>query len=492
MRLRPPRPARHAGGSALRRALRPALLASALAAPVQVPAADLLTIARDALGNNAELSSERAVTRSTEAARDVQQGDLRPQVNASGNLAHNRQYESQSQDSTGFGFADGVGVDDDAYNTASLVLEATQALFDARNAAEVEQAERQIDQQLYQLAATEQQVLIDVSRAYFEILRAYEVLEARRAEERAIGRQLEQAREQFEVGLIAITEVEEAKAAFDQARAERIAAESDLQVAFEALERLTGQRYASIEALGQELPIRPPMPSDRDHWVTLALEKNPRVLASQAGVEVSRSSVDIARAERLPTVDAFANYRYADSDRDGLEDHDASSQVGVGINLPLYTGGRTSASIRQNTYLLASSQYDFEAQRRETIQQVRSLYTQVSNDVATVEARAQAVISNQSALDATRAGYEVGTRNIVDVLNAEQSLYDAVANLASARYDYVINLLSLRQQAGTLDAEALEEVNAFLDGQSVTFTLPEEEDRYDGAMEIGAPPSPEG
>jgi outer membrane protein len=212
------------------------------------------------------------------------------------------------------------------------------------------------------------------------------------------------------------------------------------------------------------------------------------VLASQAGVEVSRSGVDIARADRLPTVNAFANYSYADGDADGVSGHDSASQVGLEASLPLYTGGRTSASIRQNTYLLEASQYDFESQRRDTVQQVRSFYTQVSNDVSTVEARAQAVVSNQSALDATRAGYEVGTRNIVDVLNAEQNLYNAVADFASARYDYVINLLTLRQQSGTLDVPAVEEVNAWLDGGSVSFTLPENAGASDAVMEIGAPP----
>lgn len=486
MRPSTSRPARLTGERSFRRALLPVLIASALAAPVQ--AADLLIIARDALDNNAELSSERAVTRSVEEGRQVQRGDLLPQIDVSGDVTHNRLHSSQSIEGAPSRMGGGGG--DDSYNSASLALNATQALYDAISSREVARAEREIDEQLYRLAATEQQVLIDVATDYFEILRAYEVLQARLAQERAIGRELEQAREEFEVGLIAITEVEEARARFDRSRADRIVAESDLQVAFEKLERLTGQRYESIEALGQELPIEPPEFSGRDHWVELAMQNNPLVLASQAGVEVSRSSVDIARAQRLPAVDAFASYQYSDSDEDGVTGHDAYSQVGIRLSVPLYTGGRTSATIRQNTYLLESSQYNFEDQRRETIQEVRSLYTQVSNDVATVEARAQAVVSNQSALDATRAGYEVGTRNIVDVLDAEQNLYDAVAEHASARYDYVINRLRLRQQSGLLDAEALQQINGYLDGGSVTFILPEESGRYNGVMDIGEPPRP--
>jgi len=479
--------------------LRPILLAVFTASFVlPVHAADLITITRDALDNNAALASARSEYLGIEAGRDVARGGLLPQVNATGNVAHNQQYESQSASRVGAGGTDAgagigsAGTSDDRYNTASLSLEATQALFDEVTRQQVTQAERQIDQQVYLLAATEQQLLIDVASAYFDILRADEVLEARLAQERAIGRQLEQAGEQFEVGLIAITEVEEARATFDQSRADRIAAESNLQVAFEALDQLTGQRYASIEALGDNMPVALPEPSSRDYWVEQAIERNPQVLAQQAGIAISRSGVDIARAGRMPTLRAFGNYQLAGSDIEGTSGRDSSSQVGLSASLPIYTGGSTSASIRQGTYQLESSQYDFESQRRMTIQQVRSLYTQVSNDVETVEARQQAIVSTRSALEATRAGYEVGTRNIVDVLNAEQNLYNAIASYAEARYDYVVNLLSLRQQSGRLDVQAMEEVNGWLTGDSVNFTLPESgnNDRYQRALDIGAPPQP--
>ncbi|MDP3535056.1 MAG: TolC family outer membrane protein [Halomonas sp.] len=468
-----------------------AVLTSSLMLPAH--AADLVTITRDALNNNATLASARADFSSVEASRDVVRGGLLPQVNASGNVVHNRQYESQNSARAGAvtdPTTPGAGVSDDNFNTASLSLEASQALFNAVTRQEVSQAERQIDQQVYLLAATEQQLLIDVAGAYFDILRAHEVLEARLAQERAIGRQLEQASEQFEVGLIAITEVEEARASYDQSRADRIAAESNLQVAFEVLEELTGRRYATIDALG-DMPVVLPSPSSRDYWVEQAIERNPQVLAQRAGIELSRVGVEIARAGRLPSVQAFANYRYAESDSDLASGHDSSSQLGVSANLPIYTGGSTSASIRQGTFQLERSQYDFESQRRTTIQQVRSLYTQVSNNVETVEARQQAIVSTRSALEATRAGYEVGTRNIVDVLNAEQNLYNAIANFAEARYDYVVNLLSLRQQAGLLDVAAIEEVNAWLTGDPVSFTLPESGDAYQGALDIGAPPTPD-
>ncbi|SHL60239.1 TolC family outer membrane protein [Halomonas cupida] len=473
----PARPAR----VMFRRKLLGAMVAAMLAGQAQ--AADLLAITRDALDNNSELAAARATTNSVEEGRDVERADLLPQVNASGEVAYNHIFESQSQ----AGFSGTAG--DDSYASYGLNLQATQALYDAINSREVGVAERQIDQQTYVQASTEQQVLIDTSSAYFDILRAYDILEARLAQERAIGRQLEQAQEQFDVGLIAITEVEEARASFDQSRADRIAAESDLQVAFEALERLTGKQYDSIERLQDDLPIALPEPASREAWIDLALENNPAVLAQQAGVEVARQQVDVARAGHLPQVNAFANYAYSDSDNDAVTNYDSNGQIGVNATLPIYTGGRTSASIRQSTYALESTQYDFESQRREAILQVRSLYTQVSNDVSTVAARQQAIVSNQSALDATRAGYEVGTRNIVDVLNAEQNLYNAIADYADARYDYVVDLLSLRRQSGLLDEEAIAQVNRFLTGEGqVNFTLPEQGDVYDTSMDIGERP----
>ncbi|MFC3284868.1 TolC family outer membrane protein [Litchfieldella rifensis] len=453
----------------------PLLAVTLLAGPAH--AADLWSITRDALDNDATLASARAGFGSVEAGRDAQRGTLLPQVSASANASHNRTYSSQENGFSSGGqgdFTDSLSLlEEDRLNLASVDLDASQALFDASNRAQLERAERQVDQQALSLEATRQQLLFDVAEAYFEILRAHDVLAARQAQEAAIIRQLEQARGRFEVGLVAITDVHEAQASYDLARAQRIAAEGAMQVSFEALERLTGQRYASIDGLADELPIEVPEPAGRDAWVERALDNSPTLLVAQAGVEVARSGVEVSRATRLPLVEAFANYQYADSDSEQLSGYDSSSQLGVRASMPIYTGGSTSSQIRQSTFDLEASQYDFEAQRRETVQQVRSLYTQASNAVDTVEARRQAIISNQSALEATRSGYEVGTRNIVDVLNAEQSLFTAIADHAEARYDYVLALLNLRQQAGVLDVEAIRSVNEWLRAdQAVLLELP--------------------
>ncbi len=481
------------------RRLLPVLIASALS--TQVQAADLWTIARDAMANNADLASSRATFQSVEEARDVQRGDLLPQINATANAANSRTFDNQS--SAG---VDGAGVDgavggagpggssasDDNYNSASVGVEATQALFDATNWYQLQRAEEQIDQQALVLESERQQTLYDVAEAYFAILQARDILAARVAQEKAIQRQLEQAREQFEVGLIAITAVNEAQASYDLARAQRIAAESDLQVSFEALEQLTGKRYESISTLSEELPIEIPEPSTRDAWVALAMENNPTLLAANQAIDVANRDVDIARAGYLPSLDAYASYDYSGNDNEYLEGENSGAEVGLRGTWAIFNGGSTRAQVRSDTYQLEAVQYDFESQRRLTIQQVRSLYTQVVNDVETVEAQQQAIVSNRSALEATRSGYEVGTRNIVDVLDAEQRLYNALANYAEARYSYVTDLLALRRESGILDTRTLRDLSEWLQtGEEVRLDLPNEEgSRYETMMDIGEPPAP--
>ena len=461
-----------------------------LAMAGNVQAADLWTITQDALANDAELASVQVSFQATEAARDVQRGTLLPQISLSGEATHSRNYNgfSRGQAQPGDGVPGGSpAARDDNVNRAGLTAGLEQVIYNPTLNAQLERAEREIDRDALGVDAQVQELFYSVSEAYFNILRAHDVLDARRAQETAIERQLEQAQERFEVGLIAITDVHEAQATYDLARAQRIAAEGELQVSFEALERLTGNRYNTIDALADEVPIEGPGPMDREEWVSLAMANNPLVLMQEAGIEVARSGVDIARAGRQPELAAFAQYNWDDTDVSGT-DYNSGSVVGLSASLPIYRGGSTRAQIRQNSFLLEASQYDFEAQRRNTVQQVRSQFTLVNNSVEAVEARRQAIISNQSALEATRSGYEVGTRNIVDVLNAEQNLFNAIAEHAEARYDYVLSLLRLQQQAGLLGPDSIQAINAWLDeGETVSLQLPDESNS-DPVMNIGARP----
>nr|BAD35012.1 outer membrane component of efflux pump [Chromohalobacter sp. 160] len=471
--------------------LLPVLIAAAVTS--QAHAADLWTITQDALQNNSTLGASRSTFQSVEAGRDVARGSLLPQIDATAQVAHNNTLESQSSSSAlGGAGTGGTGTgSESSYNSTSAGIELTQALYDATSWAELEIAKRETGQQALLLQADRQQLLYDVASAYFEILRANDVLEASISQEKAIKRQLDQAQEQFNVGLVATTDVNEAQASYDLARSQRISAENDLQVSFEALERLTGKRYDSIDALSDDIPIASPEPAGRDNWIQMAIANNPNVQAAQAAVDVSQAEVEQAEAGHKPTLSAFANYNYSDSDQDVYEGHNANTEVGLTATLPIYSGGRTSAQVRQQTYTLEATQYDYEAQRRDTTQQVRSLFTQVMNDVESVEAQRQAIVSNRSALEATRSGYEVGTRNIVDVLDAEQSLYQAISDYADARYTYVTDMVELRQQAGVLDQDVIRDLNQWLrETKTVTLRLPE-----DGGMsqmeDIGERPTME-
>ncbi|BBO57350.1 TolC family outer membrane protein [Cobetia amphilecti] len=425
-------------------------LVLAMGFATQAQAANLLDITRDALTHNASLSSSRSLYQSVEDNERIELADLLPQITATGTVSRT-DVTGNSQSGT-----------EGDYTDSNIVVNVNQQLFDAADWYELATSKDTTRQQKLLLDSDQQQLLYDVASAYFTILNNRDVLDARIAQEKAFSRQLDQANQQFEVGLIAITDVQEAKASFDDARAQRIAAEADLQVSFEALQQLTGQQYDSIDGLEEDLAIEAPVPASRGKWVEMALSNNPLIGAAQKGVDVARGDVKTSRAGHLPEVGAFATYSYDETDIDTAGGYQEYNQIGIQASLPIYTGGRTSAQVRQSTHLLEQSQYDLLDQQRSTTQSVRSLYSQVRSDVLTVKARKQAIVSSRSALEATRSGYEVGTRNIVDVLDAEQALYQALADYASSRYTYVLDLLNLRQAAGIIDINSVRDLNESL------------------------------
>ncbi|MCM5704953.1 TolC family outer membrane protein [Larsenimonas salina] len=441
-------------------------LAVALAASTQVQAADLMSITRDAMSNNANYAASRAGYDSTEAQEDVQRGDLLPQITAS--ATHTRYHVISSPDSSagaataGGGTAAARGSDDD-YSATSANVQLTQSLFDATNWFQLEAAERSTAQQALTLAGDRQQLFYNVAEAYFEVLRAHELLETYRAQERALQREFEQVRQQFEVGVVAIPAVRSAESSYDSARAQRISQESALEVAFESLEQLTGKQYASIDTLKSDLPIERPKPSSRDDWASMAATQNITLLAAKAAVKAARADVKTARAGHLPVVSAFANYDYSKSNQDYIRGHSGDTTFGVQVNVPIFSGGSTSAQVRANTYTLEQTQFQAEDQLRTAVQNARSYYAQVNNAIYSIAAQKKAIASARSSLDARRQGYQVGTYNIVDVLDAEQDFYTAMSNYADARYDYILDMLNLRQAAGVLDQGTLEALNKWLD-----------------------------
>jgi outer membrane protein len=297
-------------------------------------------------------------------------------------------------------------------------------------------------------------------------------MEAAQAAHDAIGRQLEQSEKRFEVGLIAVTDVQDAKAAFDSATAALIQGKRNLATSGEILRELTGDTWDVLEKPGNDMPLAGPDPASVEEWVKLAMDQNARLTSSRLAADVTRQVVNIERGGYFPEIEFVVNYGDFDDDGNFTNEggvtfpNDAESEdttYGVQVTVPLFTGGGTTSRVRQAQYRHTAARERLERTARETERSTRDAYLGVNSEVARVQSLKQAVESAQTALQATEAGYEVGTRTSVDVLQARQRLFQSQTDYARSRYDYLLNVLRLQQAAGTLDAEGLAGVNALLE-----------------------------
>ena len=349
----------------------------------------------------------------------------------------------------------------------------SQTLFDLSAWFGWRAGKEQTQQAEANLSAAQQDLIVRVVQAYFGVLRAQDNLRASQAQERAFERQLEQTRQRFEVGLIAITDVYEAEAARDLAQVNRIVDENNVAVAKENLSVLTGQTPGALFVLGEEFDPRPPEPADRAAWVDFAMSNNYRLAAARFAEEAARQNATSSRMGHAPTV--TATYRYQDNETTGTITQNPESTFNfppnseqtnetwqIRFDLPLSTGGAISANRRRAAEQFNAARESRINLTRNTVTQARSLHMTVMSDVSRVAAQKQSIISSQSALDATQAGYEVGTRNIVDVLNAQNKLFGAQRDYANSRYDYIINSLRLKEVAGTLSPEDIATLEGFL------------------------------
>ncbi|MGJ8525362.1 Outer membrane protein TolC [Halomonadaceae bacterium LMG 33818] len=418
-------------------------------APQLAHAADLISIAQDALSNNASLLSDRANLSATHAAQRVTLGQLLPQVSATAGVQRYRNYHSESSNAL-----------NGSYNENTVSVQATQTLFNATNWYKLKAAKRQTAQESLNFANSRQLLLFNVSKAYFQVLQAKELLDTYRAAEAAYHRQLIQTQQQFDVGVVAATDLREAEASYDSARAQRISQESVLQVDFDALEQLTGKQYPSIDRLADNMPIKSPEPVSRQAWVDMASTQNLALRAARAAIDLARENVNVAQAGHLPSLEAIASYSHGGTSR--LPGFNGYNSIGLQASIPIYTGGATSAQVQENTDKLEAAQFSAIEQLRTSVQQVSAYFARSNYDVDTVEADRRAVESNRVSLQATREGYAAGTRTILDVLNAQQNYYNALSDLATARYTYVLDMLQLRQEAGVLDLGTLQSLNRWL------------------------------
>ncbi len=350
------------------------------------------------------------------------------------------------------------------YNAHGYIVDLEQSLFDNRNYVNYRISKINISSSDANLSATQQDLIIRTADAYFRTLAAIDTVGFSKAERKAISRQLDQAQRRYEVGIIAITDVHEAQAGYDNANATVIAAENQLLIAKETLRELTSQYIDDVVPLAEKIPLAPPSPEDIQHWVDQALDGNYTLLAAREDTSSSRENIELQRSGHYPTLGLTASYGYLKSNgpNSNFAPQHHEGTIGVNVSLPIYEGYAITSRTQQAQYDFQNSQDFYDQVWKSTEKNTRSSYLNVISEVSRVKALAQAVVSNESALRATEAGFEVGTRTIVDVLNVQSELYRAKQEHSDSRYIYVLNTLRLKQASGELSRVDLETVNGWL------------------------------
>ncbi|MEZ5494360.1 MAG: TolC family outer membrane protein [Pseudomonadales bacterium] len=404
--------------------------------------------------NDASLKSQAAQAAAGRETGNIYKAPLLPQAELSATKSKSKNHiQGYRCSGTGTGLGD---CDNVRSNTTSSNLTVTQTLFNMEQWYDFQKGKKISEQADAQYRVDEMAFMVRVVDTYIGVLRAIDTYQTALAQEKAIERQLEQAKQRFDVGLIAITDVQESQATYDSAHVATLSALGNIGIAFEAVEQLTGQRLDSIAPLSADLPIKMLQPEAQAEWEKLALENNPGLSVATLAVDASRENAKARRAAHLPTL--YGSFQHSNSDGDidyntgfgRMNDDMNGNAVAINLRIPLYSGGGISAARRQAYQQQIAAEEQLTDSQRTVVQGARSYYLEVTTDIQRVAAQKQAINSAQSALDATQAGYEVGTRNIVDVLDAEQRLYRAKFLYDTARYQYILNMLRLLQTAGTL------------------------------------------
>ena len=330
---------------------------------------------------------------------------------------------------------------------------------------QLEQADSQIKQAELTYEAARQALMERLSTRYFEVLAAHDNLKFEQSAKQAFKRQLDEAQQRFEVGLIAITDVEEAQAGYDLAVANEILAQNERDNAQEALREITGTYHRALATLKEDTPLLAPEPADIDKWTEIALEQNPYMLAVQFALETARQEVKKQRAANWPTLDWVAQHSYNEVIR-GNDNPSGTfannNNIGIQLIYFLYDGGAIRSRTKEAQQRRVQALEQLEQQRRVTQSQTRQAYWNLQSNISRVKALKQALVSSETALKSIQTGFELGTRTSVDVVNAQRDLLRAQRNYSSARYDYVLNTLRLKQAAGLLSSDDLVGINHWL------------------------------
>jgi outer membrane protein len=476
----------------LRTLLLPAVFLAASAAQGDT----LLQVYEKAMRSDPLLREAEANRLAIQEGKPIARGALLPQISGRANWGKGAADGEQTTFFGGQTAARAIDSRDD--RNSNWTLELRQTLFRWDQWAQFNKADKEANQADVDYQAAQQDLIVRVAEAYFNVLAAEDTLASEQASKEAIGRQLEQAQKRFEVGLIAITDVQEAQAAYDQAVATEILAKRTLANQREVLRAIIAEMPPALAKPGEDIPLSAPDPASEEEWVRTALAQNLGVISSRLGADIARDDVNIARAGHLPTLDFVASRNNVDNE--GYSRNPCVPQggevtcttpgggvVGPGtifpsptgtdletdslslqLSVPIFSGGQTSSRTQQAVYRHRAARERLERTARETERQTRDAYLGVISDISRVQALKQALESARTALKATEAGYEVGTRTTVDVLDARRALFLAETNYLRSRYDYLINGLRLKQAAGTLSVDDLARIDSLLQEASTT------------------------
>lgn len=356
--------------------------------------------------------------------------------------------------------SDTFGNDD--YNSRSYGLTLVQPLFRLDRWHDYQKGKALKNQAEANFHFEKQAFYVRITSVYFEVLRAKENLQFRNSEKSAIKSQMRQIQYRFKAGLAADTDVQEAKAAFDLVTVQQLIAQQEMDLALEELQTVTGISLNKVAPLKAVTPILPPSPESITDWTDIALKHNPLLSASSHAMQAAQRDSQAKSSGHLPTLDLVGNYNDTDRYIQTSEGELSASSISLKLEVPIYSGGGVSASRRQAKALYYQAREEYNFEKRQLIQNSRNLYRLVNTDISRVHAQAQGIHSMKAALTAIEAGYNNGTRTILDVLNAQNTLYAAKRDYANARFDYILDSLKLKQVAGILKEEDILNVNNWL------------------------------
>lgn len=427
--------------------------------PLQVGANELLRLYQQALQSDAQLQAAAAARDAAKEANPQAFAALLPQINAGAQIS--KQYDDTSTSSGLFCNGAPATSCSNQYTNHGLSLTLDQVLYNREALTRLKQSDIRSALADAGYRNTQQTLALRVTAAYFNTLAAADSLRFAEAERAAVERSLEQARQRFEVGLSAITDVQEAQARYDLTVAQKIQAEQAIASAREGLAEIVGPVEVALAPLTDTIPLRNPIPDDAAAWVRTAIENNPQIISAQLQAEIAEKDIEILRSGHYPTLGLQAEVTDGES-RGSSTAERTQETISLQLRVPIYAGGAVSSRVDAARSLHKQRLAELETVRRQAERQTKDAYQGVLTGIALVKAQKQAVVSNITALESSEVGLQVGARTAIDVLNAQRELFRAQRDYSRARYDYLLNVLRLKLAAGRLDTADLAEIDTLL------------------------------